>query len=439
VAGLSFDKVKKGYRLSFHDADKRKRSIWIGGISEAKANEWKVHVEHLLYISGRGEPPHNSTIDWLSRLKDSEHRKLSGVGLVESRAERMRLNMTLVQWLDTYIGERADLKASTIETYIKARDSLIAYFGKNRQLRSIRSEDAEKWRIWLATKGNRRDKERLSMADATVRRRTGKVKQFFAKAVERGLIDENPFVKLVSTSKPNHQRQFFVPADWIARCIDAAPDGTWRTIIALARYGGLRCPSEVLRLKWSDVSLPDGRMIIHASKTEHHDDGGVRVCPIFPELRPFLETSWEGAPEGAVYVIDRYRSGAVNLRTQFKRIILRAGLKPWPRLMQNLRASRETELMGQFPSADVASWLGNSVPIAMKHYAMATADSFRKAIEVATVLDGGSISGSKCGSIANGAAALSNPVEARKNPRFSEGNRGFDGCCGCPDGRQNGR
>jgi hypothetical protein len=49
---------------------------------------------------------------------------------------------------------------------------------------------------------------------------------------------------------------------------------------------------------------------------------------------------------------------------------------------------------------------------------MATADSFRKAIEVATVLDGGSISGSKCGSIANGAAALSNPIEAQKNPDF---------------------
>lgn len=188
------------------------------------------------------------------------------------------------------------------------------------------------------------------MADATVRRRTGKAKQFFAEALERGLVDQNPFAKLPSHVKANTARQFFVPADWIERCIEVATHVTWRTILALARYGSLRCTPELLRLRWSDVNLPEGRMSIHASKTEHHGSGGMRQCPIFPELRPYLDAAWDAAQEGSAYVIDRYRGTGVNLRTRFESIIELAGLVPWPKLMQNLRASRETELMAKFPA-----------------------------------------------------------------------------------------
>ena len=136
------------------------------------------------------------------------------------------------------------------------------------------------------------------MAEETVRRRTGKVKQFFNEAAERNLIDFNPFGKLPSTSRGNEANQFFVPAGWIEHCMDECPDTDWRTILALARYGGLRCPSELLSLRWQDVDLPNGRMHIHASQTEHHASGGVRICPIFPELRPYLEKAWDEAKPG---------------------------------------------------------------------------------------------------------------------------------------------
>lgn len=127
-------------------------------------------------------------------------------------------------------------------------------------------------------------------------------------------------------------------------------------------------------------------MTIHAPKTEHHAGGGIRVCPIFRELRPHLEAAWNDAPEGAVYVVDRYRGGSVNLRTRFESIVKAAGLVPWPRLYQNLRATRETELMAKFPAKDVANWLGNSVGIAMAHYAMATDEAFQNATTQQSVI-----------------------------------------------------
>ena len=40
----------------------------------------------------------------------------------------------------------------------------------------------------------------------------------------------------------------------------------------------------------------------------------------------------------------RYRDANANLRTRLARIIERAGLEVWPKLFQNLRLTRETEL-----------------------------------------------------------------------------------------------
>ena len=72
---------------------------------------------------------------------------------------------------------------------------------------------------------------------------------------------------------------------------------------------------------------------------------------------------------------------AVNLRTRLQWIIKRAGLKPWPKLWQNLRSTRETELADQFPAHVAAAWIGNSVAVAVKHYLQVTDEHFEKAAQ----------------------------------------------------------
>ena len=57
-----------------------------------------------------------------------------------------------------------------------------------------------------------------------------------------------------------------------------------------------------------------------------------------------------------------------NLRSTFLKIIKRAGLKAWPKLFQNLRSTRETELAETFPLQAVTAWIGNSQLVAAKHY-----------------------------------------------------------------------
>jgi hypothetical protein len=75
----------------------------------------------------------------------------------------------------------------------------------------------------------------------------------------------------------------------------------------------------------------------------------------------------------------RRRGIDVNLRTDLTRIVKKAGLTPWPRLWQNLRASRETELAAEHPSQIVCAGLGNSAPVAARHYLQVTEADLERA------------------------------------------------------------
>ena len=43
--------------------------------------------------------------------------------------------------------------------------------------------------------------------------------------------------------------------DEIGRVLDTATDDEWRLLIALARYGAMRVPSEPLALTWGDIDF----------------------------------------------------------------------------------------------------------------------------------------------------------------------------------------
>lgn len=143
-----------------------------------------------------------------------------------------------------------------------------------------------------------------------------------------------------------------------------------RCRFTLARYAGLRIPSELFALRWADVDFDAGTMKVRSPKTEHHEGGAWRMVPLFKELRPHLDALFgESAAEGTVFVISKHRLPGMNLRTEFGRILERADVPEWPKLFHNLRASRESELMREYDLATVCRWIGNSPAVAAKHYA----------------------------------------------------------------------
>ena len=177
----------------------------------------------------------------------------------------------------------------------------------------------------------------------------------------------------------NKAREYFVTRAESTKVLETCPNAQWRLIFALSRFGGLRCPSELLVLRWGDIDWHHSRMTVHSPKTAHHVGKESRIVPIFPELKPYLEECFEAAADGTEFVITQYRRNGLNLRTQLERIILRAGLKPWPKLFQNMRASRATELAAEFPAHVAADWLGHSTLVAQKHYWRTQDSDFAKA------------------------------------------------------------
>jgi len=352
--------------IQFVGPNRKRKSIRLGKCSKRHAEAVKVKVEQLVTAVITGHSIDDETARWVAGLDDTLADKLARVGLLPERVTK-----SLGAFIESYIANKNIKKPNTRRNYDQTRKYLVEYFGPEKDLRDILPGHADDWREWLLK----------YHSEATVSREVKRARQFFRAAVRKKLIAENPFTGLPAPEQVNEGREFFVTQETAYDVIDACPDNQWKLIFALARFGGLRTPSEVLRLSWSDVDWERNRITVRAPKTEHHKDGGIRQIPIFPELRPFLEAAWDQAEEGATYVITRYRQKNCNLRTQLCRIIGWAGHQVWPKLFQNLRASRETELLAEFPIHVVCYWLGNSEKIAKKHYLMVRDDDFRRAVE----------------------------------------------------------
>jgi len=367
-------------RILFVAGDGSRKTVRLGQCSKHDAEEIRGHIAALAVAKINGQPVRRETAIWLKGVSQKLYDRLSRAGLVEPRtgATCARLGPSLT----AYLKSRADLKPSSLTVYQQVIEDLKKHFGENRDARTITPGQADDFKQWMIGR---------KLASTTIHKRLQVVRTFFNTLRRRRLIEENPFEDVKMAASGIRERQRFISREDITRVLGACPNHDWRCIVVLARYGGLRCPSEVLSLRWQDINWETGRITVTSPKTERYADGASRVIPLFPELRDELFEAFEAAPEGAEYVVDeRFRKaalgpagwGSCNLRTTFKKIIHRAGVTEWPKLFHNLRASRETELVENFPVQVVTQWLGNTPTIAMRHYLMTTDDHFDAAVGV---------------------------------------------------------
>lgn len=366
MASISRDKNGRK-RIQWTDEQGKRHTIRLGKINMKAADAFLARLERLIASHITNTSVDVQTAQWLRELPDSIHSKLAKQGLVEAREPTEQ--HTLDSLLNAYF-ETATVKQSTLTRYFQTRRLLIERFGAERPLENISHRDADEWKSWLLERG---------YAPAKVARDIGIARMFFRTAVRWDLIATNPFEGVRAGSQTNREKLTYITPEDTLKLIEDAPDADWRCIIALARYGGLRCPSEVLSVRWEDIDWDRTRLRVRSPKTEHHAGKGERVIPLFPELRQVLMDAFEQAPEGAERVVHGYPPTTTNLRTHMQRIIRRAGLTPWPRLFNALRASRATELAAEYPAAICTSWLGHTQAIAEAHYHMVRDEDFERA------------------------------------------------------------
>jgi integrase len=389
-------------RIALRGLDNKRPSIRLGVVSEDEAQAVAAHITTILdaakvgvildgcdnrqlsALPARMRAQAVLTATWLQDLPADLRRKMHAVGLLHSPEATPATDQgaladsrTLGEFLAGFIAKKADVKPATRYVFERVRKKLVEFFGAERPLDTITAGAACDFRQSLI--GNER------LAENTIRRHCGIARQFFKSAVKHKLIAENPFSddEIKVSVKGNPDKFYFVTEAEAQAVLAACPNAEWRLLFALSRYGGLRCPSEHLALKWGHIDWANERIVVPSPKTAHHEGKAERVMPLFPQLRPHLEAVYQAAPAGTEWVITRYRSPGTNLRTQFERILTKAGLKAWPKLFHNLRATRQTELSDQFPAHVVSAWLGNSVEVAREHYLRTTDEHFARAVQQA--------------------------------------------------------
>ena len=367
MASVSTD-ARGNRTIQFVAADRKRRTIRLGKMPKRDAENIKVRVQALNVAKMTGHSMDGDTARWVANLESVMSDKLAAVGLVERREFH---DCAMVGFVRNYIDSRTDAKPNTQKVWRQTVALLIEHFGERRSIQSSTKADAKDWRLFLVNRG---------MAEASVRKHCGFAKHFAKQAIDSDFLVKNPFGGLISASIGNPERQYFVTREEIQKVLDTCPNAEWRLIVALSRYGGLRCPSEHFGLRWEDVLWDQQRFIVHSPKTERHQGRESRIVPLFPELLPYLEAVFDQAEPGQEFVIHQERTSSENLRTQLTRIVKKAGLVPWPRLTHNLRASRQTELESSFPTHIVCSWMGNTPQIAHRHYLQVTERDFSKAV-----------------------------------------------------------
>jgi integrase len=362
MASLTTNKTNKRKSIQFDapDGGGRRPIIRLGNVSMAEAENVRRHVGELVNAVAANRTEDWKTTEWMKTIAPKLLARLVEVGLVKPR--RGEEPVPLDAFLAEYIAKRTDLKPRTRSNLEQARRKLVEFFGPARNLRGLTRGDAGDWR------------RSLKLSRATVSTHVKKAKQFFADAVDRKLLAENPFAGLKAGKQANEARMRYVPVADIRRVIDKCPTPEWKLLFALARFGGLRVPSESELLEWTDIDWKRGRMTVRSPKTEHHEGRGSRLVPLFPELVPFLQDAQAAAGPGARHVLARLRTG--NPRTTAVKIVGRAKLEVWPKLFQNLRSSCQTDLSAKHPQHVVCAWLGNTEAIARKHYLQVTEADF---------------------------------------------------------------
>ncbi len=279
---------------------------------------------------------------------------------------------------------------------------LVECNGKERDIASLTLGDASEFESFGKKRG---------FSDAHQRTHNRYAKLLFAYATDHGWVEANPFRKLKSTSLAATARHYVTPEDTVS-LLKACPGLQWKLLIGLARYAGLRVPSEAFAITWDMVGWDKKALCIPSKKTRRYAES--RVCPILAELMELLNRGWDFAAEKATTILTL---SVANVRRKLPAIIKDAKLQPWKELFKTLRRSCETHFVSLgHPAHAVSNWLGHSSQVSKDYYLMITSDAFQNATEKKTDLQDRPTHPLKDGSIIPGAESGAVNCGKRRKP-----------------------
>lgn len=231
------------------------------------------------------------------------------------------------EWFDARKREWAQ---GTREDYLwQLKNHLLPFFARY-ELRDIDVAAVDRYRERKVAEGN--------LSPTSINKTITRLGQILDVALERGQIAQNP-VRVVPRNRrvkvgKRHRSRYLDRPEQIAALLDAAGqldrEATEarshigrRALIAVLVFGGLRI-SEALALRWQDVDLAGGRLLVIGTKTDAAD----RDVPMLPALRDELLSHKAGAagarPDALVFSTP---TGGPLDRNNTRRRVLRASVE----------------------------------------------------------------------------------------------------------------
>jgi integrase len=336
---------------------------------ERTARQLKDAVEVLIDKKINGDPTkHKPTEEWVENAVPELRAKLAKVELWQKPSKH-----TVKELWDEFLDKYTIKTDSTRNTYLDARRRFFLgnFFKPNELVVKLTKGRMEQWKAFLLADGR--------FAVATVAGTIQKTKTVFNWAMEQKWLTESPLKGIEEGSFLNPANEREVTMDEYQRLLDACRCQEWRTIITLARIGGLR-PCEIMVLRGTDIGVgkKKNRMRVFSPKLNPHEHLREREVPLFPEVLTELDKlrSIPGNAERE-FVINRYSNrDTVNLVQPLNTIAKRAGIGEIIRPFDNMRASRATEIERDYGAKAESAWLGHSQKVAKKFYLMVTEEVF---------------------------------------------------------------
>ena len=296
------------------------------------------------------------------------------------RFDHVPKSHTVKELWEAFTSIKTGIKEATVKTYDDTHRRFFQFFDPSDELSELTADQMKQWKEFLRTKAPRARTKKTGLAESTVAGTISKAKAVFNWAVNAGWLEKSPLDGVGRGSFVNKENDRFITMDEYRRLLDACPCLDWRIIITLARIGGLRCPSELLRLRWTDINWERNRFYVTSSKTDRYAGKEGRLVPLFPELRQELERLFFDQAEGTEFVVNRYRRPKQNLGTQFARIVKMAGIEEIKRPFDNMRASRSNEIYAAFGAFYESVWIGHSSKVARDHYLQVREEDYARAV-----------------------------------------------------------
>jgi integrase len=201
-------------------------------------------------------------------------------------------NETVSDAIERYLeAKRRDgLQKSTLDGYEYKLNNFARHTPIGAMVRDVQPDHVHSY---INARVNEGQKDESPPSNATMRSRYRHVKAFFSWAVKNNLVDENPVNEVRRPRKEEKTKAFLKPEDIkkILRVVDAhremregepgpTPRDTWlKEMIRVAVGTGLR-RGELLNLRWGDVDLESGRLVVRNRDGFTAKNGRERTVPL---------------------------------------------------------------------------------------------------------------------------------------------------------------